>query len=345
MRTTITRLVAVICVLIPAGALAWGGHGHRTVTLLALAALPADMPAFLRDPATSAMIAEQANEPDRWRGTPVLALAHENNPEHYIDIEQLEQFGLTIDSLPPLRYDYMQALIVAKHVHPERVDPYDRRKNADGSQEWPGLAPWAIVEHYAKLRSAFNTYRILQAVGEQGRDDLVALARLNIIAEMGILSHYVGDCAQPLHTTIHHHGWVGANPGGYTTEWSFHSYIDSAILSIHSLSTDTIPPISSPLPAINAADPFNDVIAYIKRSHAAVEPLYQLHKDGRLTGPEGKAFIEARLTDAASMLAALYAAAWTSSAPTDGEVASFIKYSENRSLRAPRETPAAGLKQ
>ena len=34
---------------------------------------------------------------------------------------------------------------------------------------------------------------------------------------MGVMGHYVGDCAQPLHTTKHHNGWVGENPHGYTT--------------------------------------------------------------------------------------------------------------------------------
>ena len=51
-------------------------------------------------------------------------------------------------------------------------------------------------------------------------------ARANIIYIMGVMGHYVGDASQPLHTTIHHHGWVGPNPNGYTTNRTFHSWID-----------------------------------------------------------------------------------------------------------------------
>jgi len=42
-------------------------------------------------------------------------------------------------------------------------------------------------------------------------------------AEMG---HFVGDGAQPLHTTKHYNGWVGENPKGFTTQTTFHAWID-----------------------------------------------------------------------------------------------------------------------
>ena len=31
---------------------------------------------------------------------------------------------------------------------------------------------------------------------------------------MGWVGHYVADAAQPLHNSIHHDGWSGANPKG-----------------------------------------------------------------------------------------------------------------------------------
>jgi len=43
---------------------------------------------------------------------------------------------------------------------------------------------------------------------------------------MDVMGHFVGDGAQPLHVTKHHHGWVGDNPKGYATNTTFHAWID-----------------------------------------------------------------------------------------------------------------------
>lgn len=78
-------LIFLSLTILAAPALAWNAHGHRTIARLALDGLPTDMPSFLRDPEVVARIAEQACEPDRWRGTKRLVLGHELHPEHYLD--------------------------------------------------------------------------------------------------------------------------------------------------------------------------------------------------------------------------------------------------------------------
>jgi hypothetical protein len=45
------------------------------------------------------------------------------------------------------------------------------------------------------------------------------------------MGHLIGDASQPLHTTIHHHGWVGDNPHNYTTSRGFHSWIDGGFFN------------------------------------------------------------------------------------------------------------------
>ena len=77
---------------------------------------------------------------------------------------------------------------------------------------------------------------------------------------------------------------------------------------------------------VDQGDPWNDVIAYIQRSHDMVEPLYLLKKTGELEKDEGKKFMSERLTDAAGMLAAMYQAAWASGAPNDKDKPDFVKY-------------------
>lgn len=305
---------------------AWDAHGHRVITYLALDGLPADMPQFLRDKATRDLIAEQSNEPDRWRGCDVACLHHENAPDHYLDVELLEQFGLTLDSIPPLRYEYLRAMAISKHMHPEKVDPYDASKDKHRTKEWPGMLPWAIVEHHAKLQSAFNTLRILEKLNEPARAHQLAMAKANVAYHMGVLSHFVGDAAQPLHTTKHFNGWVGPNPNGYTTAKSFHAYIDGDVLDHHRLAYAVLRSSMKFEHRIAADQTWKAALQHIRRGFERVEELYQLEKSGALKSEPGKEFIAERLRDGADMLAAFYRNAWEASEPTDKQIADFKRY-------------------
>src|ERR1041385_6281567 len=101
------------------GALGWDYEGHRVVNELALASLPTNFPNFVHTPEASERIAFLAGEPDRWRNTPDLALQHCQEPEHFIDIDQLAQFGLKPEALPVFRYDFISELAVFRKTHPE----------------------------------------------------------------------------------------------------------------------------------------------------------------------------------------------------------------------------------
>jgi hypothetical protein len=56
-------------------------------------------------------------------------------------------------------------------------------------------------------------------------------AQANILYVMGVMGHFVGDLAQPLHTTKHFNGWVGENPKGYTAARGLHSWVDGGIIA------------------------------------------------------------------------------------------------------------------
>jgi hypothetical protein len=324
MRHARTFIAAILCTA--SSALAWSAHGHRTITYLALEAMPAESPEWLRDASTRHRIADQSNEPDRWRGLQADTLGHENGPDHYIDLEDLAQFGLTLETVSPFRYEFLRDMAVALHEHPENAAPYDAAADRDKTRRWPGFLPHAIQEHYNKLRSSFNTLRILEALKDPAREDQVKMARENCVQHMGLLSHFVADAAQPLHTTTHHHGWVGENPNGYTRERGIHSYIDGTIVDLHAITVESLRPLARPGVTVNAADPWKDVLAYIRRSNDRVEPLYALEKAGELSKEKGKALIEERFTDAGAMLGALYAAAWTSSEATEREIQAWVRF-------------------
>ena len=91
--------------------------------------------------------------------------------------------------------------------------------------ELSGFLPWAITEKLPKTAVEFSdTLNALETHG--GTPAEIADAKADVIYVMGFMGHFVGDASQPLHTTMHHHGWVGNNPNNYTTAASFHSWID-----------------------------------------------------------------------------------------------------------------------
>lgn len=312
----------------------WDAPGHRAVTWLALDGLPADAPAFLREPDVRHAVAWQAAEPDRWRGTrPPRApgqLASNANPDHFIDIEDLGAFGMTLETIPPLRSRYLRDMAIARHKEPAgpggAFEPYNAARDPLAQQEWPGFGPHAVMEHYARLISSFRTLRILEKLNDPARGPQVVMARANIQTTMGVLSHYVGDLAQPLHTTKHYNGWKGENPQGYTTRNTIHAYIDGGVVRHHGLNYATLKPTQAYTVQVTPADPWLEVLAFIRRSHAEVEAVYAMEKSGELQEEAGRALITARLNDAAAMLAALYGAAWEASAPAERDVTDFLRY-------------------
>jgi hypothetical protein len=341
LMTLAIRLTALVFIAASASAaFAWNAHGHRTVTRLALDGLSADLPPWLKEPEVASRIMEQANEPDRWRSTRRPAILHEANQEHYIDVEDLAPMGLSLRTLPVYRYEAVRLMVKARLEHPESFAPIDPAKDVDHTKEWPGFLPWAIAEHYTKLQSSFHTLRILEEVNDADRAPQLRQARENVIYEVGILSHFVSDASQPLHTTRHHHGWVGPNPQGYTTDNGFHAYIDGKILEIHRLDYAALRPRVKFEATVNSKDPWKDCAGYIERSFDQVEPLYRLQKDGALVRDAGREFISDRLCEGASMLAAMVNAAWRESKPSAGDISSFLKFSEARSrTRPPAATP------
>jgi hypothetical protein len=340
MRQLLTLFVTALLVVSNAGA--WGASMHRLVTEVALDALPADAPSWLRNPETRQRAAFEANQPDRWRGWPSLVLQHANEPEHYLDFEDLGEFGLTPETIPELRMEYVRVMTVAKEKHPEKISPYDAGKDPARAREWPGFLLHAIAEHYAKLQAAFNQERILEQVNNPAHRLQLEEARALAIYHLGELSHFVADAAQPLHTTKHYNGWIGENPAGYRWRERFHSYIDEGWAKKHGVNAETLRPHVKPdTVKLHANDPWADVVAYVGRSHAQLEPLYALERDGKLDGEPGREMAFQQLGDGTSMLAALIWAAYTSAEPTEKQVSQWVMYDgQHTAASKPASAPA-----
>jgi hypothetical protein len=318
MKTKLAGLLALFFLIYLPVARAWDYEGHRAVNQLALASLPAKFPAFALTPDARERVAFLGGEPDRWRNTANLSLQHANGTDHYLDMEHLAEYGLTAETLPIFRYDFAARLGIARASHPEKFEPIDPLKNKDHSRELIGFLPWAIVEYQAKLKSGFSYLKAFQNHG--GTPAEIANAQQNILYIMGVMGHFVGDASQPLHVTRHHHGWVGPNPKGYATNFSFHAWIDGGFyrkaggIRIESL-TAKVRPAKIVGDPTQPEDLFRQVIAYLVETGTQIEPLYQLEKERKLSpenekADEGRAFLDAQLIKGGQMLGDLWFSAW-----------------------------------
>lgn len=303
----------------------WDYEYHRLVNQLALASLPTNFHAFVRTPEARERIAFLGGEPDRWRNTPDLPLKHFNSPDHYIDLEGLALYGLPATNLSHLRYEFAAQLAAARATKAERFPPIDPLKDADRTKALVGFLPWAITEYYAKLKSQFS---YLKAYQQDGTPEEIANAQQNIIYILGVMGHFVGDAAQPLHTTEHHHGWVGPNPRGYSTNYAFHAWIDGGFLDKAGLNRDELFARVRPAsllwksqPRTPRPDVFPEVMAFILDQHRLVEPLFELDKRGQLTpngdsAQAGRAFLGQQLLKGGQFLGDLWLTA-AEQAPPD----------------------------
>jgi hypothetical protein len=303
---------------------AWDYEGHHTVNELALASLPADFGGFTLTPALKDRIAFLAGEPDRWRNVSDLPLKHFNGPDHYFDLEDVALCGLTPETLPIMRYDFVADIALARAAHPEKFPTIDPDRDADHTRELDGFLPWAITEYYEKLKSDFGTLKALRQYG--GTPVEIANAEADCVYVMGVMGHFVGDGSQPLHTTRHFNGWVGENPKGYTTQPTFHAWIDGGYFKkTGGLKVETLVGKIHPAEKIANADApdgmFRDVVAYLVEQNKFVEPLYEMEKEGRLTGDgdkglQGRPFLEGQIVKAGQMLGNIWLTAWLD-APED----------------------------
>ena len=317
-------VVAATLAVVTFRAGAWDYEGHRAVNELALASLPADFGGFKLTPEMKERVAFLAGEPDRWRNVGDLPLRNVNGPDHYIDLEDLRWYNLTPETLPLLRYDFAADIARERAAHPDKFPPIDPTRDTDHTRELSGFLPWAITENYEKLKSCFSYLKTFQKYG--GTPAEIANAEANAVYVMGVMGHYVGDATQPLHTTMHFNGWAGENPHGYTTNRSFHAWIDGGYF--HQTGGIDVAKLAGKIhPAErirNAGEPegmFRDAVAYIAAQNKQVEPLYVLEKEGKLTGEgdkglEGRAFLDGQLVKAGQMLGNIWYTAWLE-APED----------------------------
>ena len=242
-------------------AFGWGSDGHKMINRLAGAALPADVPAFLRSSEAIDALGYYGPEPDRWRSPAEPELNAAQAPEHFIDLEWADLAG----ALPRRRYDFIRALAAAQAAHPD----------IPLTPEKVGLQPYVTIEVYERLKAAMREYRGLKATNADTRP-----VECEIVFLAGWLGHYVGDGSMPLHTSIQYNGWTGPNPNGYTTEHHIHALFESDYVAANVKSRDVAPLVAVRPVVLN--DVFADYLAYLRHSNTLVEKTYKTRKNGRV---------------------------------------------------------------
>ncbi|MGA8145598.1 MAG: hypothetical protein WB987_17060, partial [Candidatus Acidiferrales bacterium] len=174
--------------------------------------------------------------------------------------------------------------------------------------EHVGMQPYITIEIFERLKAAFRDYRRLIAARKPAK-----AVEQDIIFYAGWLGHYVGDGSQPLHTTIQHDGWTGANPGGFTTERGIHWRFENDFVARNIQARDFADTVRS---SSRLADPFADYMKYLEDSHALVVRVYELDKAKGFDGagsPEALQFTKERLAAGSQMLLDLWYTAWLES--------------------------------
>jgi hypothetical protein len=315
MRKFLIAIVFSFCGLLHA----WDYEGHRILNLAAVDALPGDFPAFAKTPNARDRIGFLSGEPDRWRSTPDYTLRHCNNPDHYFDVEDLIDLGLRIEELSQFRYVFLETSALAREKNKARLKWIDPAQNLDRTRELIGFLPWTIAETFARMKAALSYWK---AYKEGGTVEEIENAEENVIYYMGILGHYIGDLAQPLHTTRNFNGWVDANPRNYTTNKAFHSWVDGypgrAGMTEKTFQKKMRPGAMVKFSDGAKADNIFPLIAKaVSIQHRNVETIYELDRGKKLgpTSRDGQAFITEQLLFGSQMLADLWQTAWVTSPP------------------------------
>lgn len=267
----------------------WGVRAHTWINRVAVRTLPADGPVFLK--AHEDWIAYLSVIPDAWRrpSEPFLKMLEDPNHGWF-----KEQFSFMTE-IPRSRYEFVLKL----------YDEHRRLANV----RWTGTMAYAAIEGYERMVTGMRSYRDLQKRGQDTR-----FAELEVAYAMGWTGHYTADGAQPLHDTVHHDGWQGANPQGFTTNPRVHGLFETQFVDLMQLDGKDIEPrVGAPR---LLADQFTAIVAHLDEAGRHTEQVYRLEKAGALAdaaNAEARALVVQQTARGAALLRDLAYTAWVRS--------------------------------
>lgn len=295
-------LVATAVVVLACQALtgAWGVTGHRVIARVAVASLPDEVPPFLRQQID--WIGVRSITPDSYRAAsePFIKLAEDPSHEWHLEAVRF------LTSVPRSRTEFVQA-VYDEYRRVQATDPTRARTvNLTGT----GVLPYTTAEVYERLKVTFRLWREQRAANEDTR-----FTELDAAFYTGWLSHYVADAAMPLHTSIHHDGWVGDNPRNFTRDGALHWGFENNFVNLIDLRDADI---ASRVPAATRlADPFSAILQHLERAHTRLQTVYDLEQQqafGNRNHAAARELVYTCTSQAATTLRDLIYTAWVTSA-------------------------------
>jgi hypothetical protein len=299
--------VAAIFILaaatLPHQAFAWGATGHRLIGELASAALPLEVPEFLRNPEAGRQIGEVAREPDRSKGAGQPHDA-DADPGHHINVGddlKIGRNGPLLSQLPATR------------------EAYDTALRAAGTNEYrAGYLPYSIIDGWEQLVIDLAYWRADVAGAKYANTPAERTWFLKdqytreglTIRDLGFLAHFTGDGSQPMHVSVHGDGWGNfPNPQNFTVR-GLHAKFEGSFVRNAITPRD----VSAALP------PYRDcrcsipqrVANYLSETQKNIPALFEIEKsEGFDTArTANKAFVAKRLAAATAELRDLIVDAW-----------------------------------
>lgn len=110
--------------------------------------------------------------------------------------------------------------------------------------------------------------------GRQEGVDETRFIEQEVATYIGLLGHYIGDGAMPLHDSIHHDGWQGDNPKNFTRDPRIHGRMESGFVDlIQARAADFAPRIGA---ARVYQDPFAAIVKHLLDSATLTEKVYEI---------------------------------------------------------------------
>jgi alkylated DNA nucleotide flippase Atl1 len=174
MRTVIALGLVAALAAVPTSLQGWGMDVHRLLTRRALDELPGELKPFYAE--RRDFISEHAVDPDLWRVVDLSGPLGNEDPNHFMDLEDLDA--------PPFR------------SIPHDWNAYVQKYGLDKANR-SGRLPWRTEEIYNRLVTTFQD--IAKGTGPSYVGD-------NARYLSAVLAHYVEDAHVPFHGTNNHDG-------------------------------------------------------------------------------------------------------------------------------------------
>lgn len=208
-KTQLIGLATALLTLCSSSVFAWGERGHDIVTRVAvqnLAVLSDSNLSFTKPfRQRDHMLSHLSNTPDIvWRAKYMSKADRDlNYPTHFINLERVYE---SVKSLEDIDLNYAD---------------YAKKARNKGIKDPAGVGtgPWRVIQLHSLMVASLKA----AGAGKQRDDRIEATNQALLYA--GLMSHFVGDLANPHHTSANYNGQLTGNTG-------LHAYFESDVVGV-----------------------------------------------------------------------------------------------------------------